>query len=127
MHPVANYCSKPRKDFRLLNRNAPAFSRSNVYGTSCIGFTFDEHSFTQTQLLSFSPAFLLGVKEFAFLLSQESIVVRTDLGSSLSPMPSEHYDCEELMNLPSFFPGVLRRSYNSGLKDGGEDPMSDCL
>lgn len=26
------------------------------------------------------------------------------------------------MNLTSFFPVVLRRSYNSGLKDGGEEP-----
>lgn len=41
-----------------------------------------------THPTTFSPAFLLGVKEFAFLLSQENVVVRADLGSSLGPILS---------------------------------------
>ena len=52
-------------------------------------------------------------------------MVRTALGSSLSPMPFGIMT-EEFMNLASFFPGALRSSLLA-LKDGGEAPMSDCL
>lgn len=64
-----------------------------MYGTLCIGFTFDEHSSSSTNTTTrFLSSVLVGTKEFAFpthfLSSQESTVVRTDLVSSLHSMHS---------------------------------------
>lgn len=61
LHQVENHGSKHRKDFRLLSIKV-LLVKPLIYVTLYVELTFDEHSFTQTELFAFATAFLLALR-----------------------------------------------------------------